>query len=430
MTDSSTKWSPRVWRRHGLGKDVIWTQAYIFWTFAAGCADRASTARAKTANATADYLPVSLTAVAAVDGGGTSGERLRLNGQQRAFRSAGRADSVQGSSGRRRGMAGERMVRRRASEATAPRFEKESLESLISSLDVAVVQLLECVIVKGWTLQLTGPKYAGLHYSLTVRGVLLLEGFEAVALRPHTLVVVPPGLDFRIQVPGEHEATHELKMQDNRAPAPVTDGLRRHTAGDCPDLIMICGYFQTSNPLIGDLFARLEVPIVEQFDAADGLDDTLKSALSELVRQEVGFQTMATALLKLAVVKLLRRSLHSVDLWAAQLPMVRDPQLARAYSIMSTRPGEAHTLSSLSKTAGLSRSAFCARFTDVFGQPPMTLLRDLRMHEAAKALQRGMSIAQAAKEAGYTSRSSFQAAFKRSFGRDPSECSSEVQQMA
>jgi AraC family transcriptional activator of mtrCDE len=89
---------------------------------------------------------------------------------------------------------------------------------------------------------------------------------------------------------------------------------------------------------------------------------------------------------------------------------------------MAAHPGANHTVASLADRAGLSRSSFMARFTDVVGESPITILRHLRMRQAAKQLASSqMSIDQIARSAGYNSRSSFIKAFRKSFECDPTE---------
>jgi transcriptional regulator GlxA family with amidase domain len=89
---------------------------------------------------------------------------------------------------------------------------------------------------------------------------------------------------------------------------------------------------------------------------------------------------------------------------------------------MVARPGAAHTVQSLAHGAGLSRSAFMARFAEIFGRSPMTILRDLRMRQAALDLTTTtMPVDIVAHKAGYESRSSFVRAFRKAYNLDPSE---------
>jgi AraC-like DNA-binding protein len=68
----------------------------------------------------------------------------------------------------------------------------------------------------------------------------------------------------------------------------------------------------------------------------------------------------------------------------------------------------------LAQCAALSRSTFVRRFTDLVGRPPMTVLRDLRMRQAAHQLASGtLTLDQIAGHTGYESRSSFVRAFRK-----------------
>lgn len=184
--------------------------------------------------------------------------------------------------------------------------------------------------------------------------------------------------------------------------------------------MLICGYFHASYGSSTDLFGALTAPLIEQFTEGDQVDESLKAALMELVAQEVGSGAMSAALLKQVLVALLRRSLRSMDLWVERFSLLSDPQVARAFADMVAHPGAPHSVHSLARTACLSRSAFVARFTRVVGRSPMSILRDLRMRQAADQLRSTtMTVDEIAHHAGYASRSSFVRAFREAHGHDP-----------
>jgi len=77
---------------------------------------------------------------------------------------------------------------------------------------------------------------------------------------------------------------------------------------------------------------------------------------------------------------------------------------------------------SLSRAACLSRSTFMARFFELFGRAPMSVLRDLRMRQAARQLRvMGVPIQQIGQAAGYANNSGFIRAFQKAYGMDPRE---------
>jgi AraC family transcriptional activator of mtrCDE len=303
------------------------------------------------------------------------------------------------------------------------RISRADLDSLIAALEVSFVKLSECLVSQGWRLTLPATDAPAIHYNIAGMGRMIIGDQPPIALEPHTLVIVPPGRHFCLEVPADRQLSRPLNTLEGHLKTFASGAVRRFVAGDdAAPLIMICGYFRASYGASIDLFGALNSEVVERFAATDHLDQKLKSALAELVAQEVGMGAMTASLLKQVMITLLRRSMSSTNLWAGQLSVLSDPQIARALAEMVTKPGAAHSVLSLSQAAGLSRSAFMARFTAVLGKPPMMALRDLRMRQAAILLNaNSLSVDQIAHTVGYDSRSGFLRAFRKVQGSYPSD---------
>jgi AraC-like DNA-binding protein len=85
-------------------------------------------------------------------------------------------------------------------------------------------------------------------------------------------------------------------------------------------------------------------------------------------------------------------------------------------------PGEPHTLITLAKRAGMSRSTFVPAFRQHFGRSPMELLRTIRLDHAARLLRTtAIPVKNIGVSAGYKSRTSFSMAFQRAFGVSPAD---------
>jgi AraC family transcriptional activator of mtrCDE len=297
-----------------------------------------------------------------------------------------------------------------------------ALDTLMSGMEVDFVRLVECLISPGWRLSLAGnSEVPGMHYCLAGTGRLLIGDDPPIPFTPHTLVILPGGRPCKIEArtdetPGSLRGTVDSRLYQ----APPGD-VQRYVAGDPPpEIVMICGYFRATYGASIDLFATLPAPIVERFTAADQLDHKLKSAMDELMRQEIGSGAMSMALLKQVLITLLRRSLVSADRWAQRFVALSDPKIARAFTDMIARPGAPHTVQTLADTAGLSRSSFMSRFTAAFGDSPMTILRQLRMRRARTLLAAdALTIDQVAAAVGYSSRSSFHRAYQKAYGKEP-----------
>jgi AraC-like DNA-binding protein len=312
------------------------------------------------------------------------------------------------------------------------RVSPRDVDTLLSTLEVRFVALSECVVSAGFRLEMGGIDAPGIHYNIAGMGRIFICDDPPIDLWPHTLIVVPANCPFRIEVRSPRAGFASLTRVDGRRQVRTTGMLRRYVAGDGePEIVLICGFFHASYGSSLDLFGHLSSPIVERFDASDQLDHKLKSALAELVSQEIGFGAMSAALLKQVIVVLLRRSISSMQSWVERFSMLRDPQIARAFSEMAAQPGRRHSLQSLAQCAALSRSTFVQRFTDVVGRPPMTVLRDLRMRQAAHQLAtETFTLDQIADHAGYDSRSSFVRAFRKAHGTDPTEYRERLAQRA
>jgi AraC-like DNA-binding protein len=302
--------------------------------------------------------------------------------------------------------------------------DSSNLDSLITTLEVSVVAMAECRIDTGWRLFFPAAQLPAIHYNLKGEGRLTVEAGPPIPLLPHTMIVMPVGRSFYIDAVGHGELPSSLMVNEAHMLSLTSpDTLQVFTAGGGePQIVTVCGYFRASYGTSIDVFTTLRSPIVEQFGAHDHMAHDLQSALAELAVPQIGMKAMTAALLKRVFVTLLRRSLSSAETWFERFSALSDPQIARAFADMVAMPGAAHSLATLAQSAGLSRSAFMARFLRAVGQPPMVVLRQARMRYAANLLSvNDLSIAQIAQVVGYTSRSSFSRAFRQAYGTDPSD---------
>jgi AraC family transcriptional activator of mtrCDE len=293
------------------------------------------------------------------------------------------------------------------------------LNNLMQALDIDVVALTEILVPRGHLVEFGTIDAPGIHYNLSGEGRISINGGPAIPLSPHLLIIVPPNTPFIIEVDGE-SGPPKLISRDCWT---RQDGVLRVAVPNAPpEIVQICGFFNASFGQSVRLFEELREPVIEQFEPADRIDLKLREAMDELLQQEVGVGAMTASLLKQIVVSLVRRSLKSCQRWTERFSILADRQVTRAFADMVARPGAAHSVQSLAHRAGLSRSAFMARFSVIFGQSPMAILRDLRMRQAAIDLTTTtMSIDVVALNAGYESRSSFVRAFRKAYNRDPSD---------
>ncbi|GGM37413.1 AraC family transcriptional regulator [Promicromonospora citrea] len=146
-------------------------------------------------------------------------------------------------------------------------------------------------------------------------------------------------------------------------------------------------------------------------------------ALADLLRAEVaaspaGDDATVPALLDLVLVHVLRqwREEHEPGDGA----LTDDPAIATALREIHERPAEPWTVERLSRVAGLPRTSFARRFTELVGRPPMRYLTEWRLDRAAGLLREtDAPLATIARQVGYATEFAFSAAFRRAHGVPP-----------
>lgn len=100
----------------------------------------------------------------------------------------------------------------------------------------------------------------------------------------------------------------------------------------------------------------------------------------------------------------------------------RDPVVGHALRLLHAEPAAPWTVASLADRVAVSRATLAKRFADLVGEPPLTYLTRWRMTLAADLLsgRETTTIAEVAREVGYSDAFGFSAAFKRVRGVTPS----------
>ncbi|MAB12452.1 AraC family transcriptional regulator [Parvibaculum sp.] len=92
----------------------------------------------------------------------------------------------------------------------------------------------------------------------------------------------------------------------------------------------------------------------------------------------------------------------------------------RALRAFLNEPYEAWTVERLAGEAGMSRTRFAEEFRQLIGQPPIETISRIRlMMIARRMMATGLSVEEAAFEAGYSSSAAFVRSFQKQFGMSP-----------
>lgn len=171
--------------------------------------------------------------------------------------------------------------------------------------------------------------------------------------------------------------------------------------------------------------ARLVRSLPPVLAAGRGDETAWMRAAFELIGAETrqarpGSDVITARLADVLVVQVVRSWLESGAPEQGWVAGLRDPLLGRALTAFHDAPGAPWTLASLAGAAGVSRSAFAARFRDRVGEPPMAYVTAWRMDVAARLVrEERLPLARVAERVGYQSEAAFNRAFRRAHGVTP-----------
>lgn len=269
----------------------------------------------------------------------------------------------------------------------------------------------------------------GFGVQVMVRGgaVLTAPGGETIKLEEGDVLVLPRGSEHHVaDAPGTPPGS-PCFVGEERAGAV----LRSAEDPEATHVIVCLAYELApgrTHPMLGAMTDFVHVPA----DAAARPDLTSAIAMldNELRAERSGGDTLVPALVDAVLMYLLRAMLEGnarhcgFDGWAEALA---DHSISAALQAIHTEPARQWSVTSLGEVAGLSRSAFSRRFTELVGQPPLGYLTSWRLTLAARLLaDTDAPLATVARQVGYASEFAFAAAFKRDFGQPPGQFRKQV----
>jgi AraC-like DNA-binding protein len=204
---------------------------------------------------------------------------------------------------------------------------------------------------------------------------------------------------------------------------PGSDAVRHGEPQGEPDFLALGGSFsfeRANAPLLLALLpGHIFIPAAQSVTGR--LGRTVDLLAEECRSSHPGKDLIVRRMLEVLLVEALRWAGgdHSTDP-AGLLAGLRDPSLARALTAMHADIRADWTVARLAGIAGMSRSAFSAKFGSVVGCAPIEYLIDWRMAVARDALVRGgQSLDRIAEDIGYGSASAFSTAFRKRIGCPP-----------
>lgn len=195
--------------------------------------------------------------------------------------------------------------------------------------------------------------------------------------------------------------------------------------GGAPTTI-VSGFLSFDSASLKPITQLLPSLILIKADQAQSLalHNTLRLLASEMEIQMPGSEVVANRLAEVLFIQTLRAHIASgaESCRRGWLRAIFDPQVGAALRAVHANVNNPWTVESLAEAAGMSRSAFAARFKELVGQTPLDYVTKWRMQKAVSLLREDdKKLMEVAQSVGYESDAAFSKAFKRLVGVTPGE---------
>lgn len=270
-----------------------------------------------------------------------------------------------------------------------------------------------------WSLSFRKPV---VHFHVVQRGAawIRLDGAEPTKIQTGDLALLPLGVGH---VLSSDPALPPMAIEQAIASHATREGSVYRMGGGGEQTHVVCGQFSFSGVLAPKLLTVL--PPLIHIPAESGRPLEWLQLTTHFLVEETRHPRPGSAIMIARLMDLL--FIQSIRSWGANSPRrlgwlsgLSDPQVGRALSAIHDEPARSWTVEALADIAGLSRSAFATRFTEVVGKTPLKYVASWRLDLAADHLRAGAHrIAEIAQLVGYGSEAALTRAFKAQFGTTP-----------
>lgn len=294
----------------------------------------------------------------------------------------------------------------------------DPLSDILTGLRIRRAMFTRLEASAPWGFDSSGEPF--LKFVLLVRGSAILttaDHPEPIALRGGDVFIMLQDQPYRIY---DHEDSATTACVDIEK---LRIGNRIEVGGGGALTSFISGFFeldaQAARPLMKVLPPLLHLKLDK--DRGLAFQSVLELLAIETEAPGLGSEAVVGRLFELLFV-------HAIRAYSAQpggptqgwLAANADPHLARALAAMHGELAHDWTVESLARAAGMSRSAFAARFKAVVGQTPLEYLTQWRVYCATRLLQHpGLALADVSRQVGYESMAAFNRVFRRETAMTP-----------
>ena len=292
-----------------------------------------------------------------------------------------------------------------------------SLDRLLTALDVAPHAFSVCRIQTGWRMTFPVFKVITVHFVLQGTGHLRVSDAKPLPFAPSSVLVIPALQPHWVGDAGPAAGVGPAAEKCDL----IGDGLVEFTAGNgTGDTLLLCAAVSAPHDAALGLFDLLRRPVVDDL-AASGIPAMIFEMMrSEVAHAGLGTRAMCQALMKQALITLLREHWLSIADGSLLIAAVNHPRLTRTVAAIIERPNAHHTVDSLASLAGMSRASFSDHFSRAFGLGPIEFVQKTRLRVAARLLEvTDLPIKAIAASVGYAGSRSFSRAFEAAYGTLP-----------
>lgn len=215
-----------------------------------------------------------------------------------------------------------------------------------------------------------------------------------------------------------HAPAHLISYSPTKIPTDF-DNVRPTTFAE-GETGFVCGSIELGSPK-SSLWTSLPAEIVIRKDqAGEILTWLLQLIVKESATPRIGSSSIIERLCDSIFVLVLRHCMEEGLVKHGVFLAMQDEKLESVLSLIHREPFKPWSLKRLADQAGLSKTVFSHRFTELVGCPPMEYVASWRMQSAASWLKTSnITVEAIADRIGYQSVSAFSKAFKRTFGSSP-----------
>jgi AraC-like DNA-binding protein len=294
--------------------------------------------------------------------------------------------------------------------------EISKFDRLIEAMQIRIGAFALLKISPEYRLCFNGSATPVVHFVLTGKGVFEFPDKPALFVTAGDVVVLPPACPKTMRT---GEGPYSDVRSSDRCQMDLSGLIQVDAGSKAATLKVLCGSMGSGVVGMHGLFDRLTHPLRDNLRAFP-----IATAAFDLLRNEVsapgfGAHALAGALMKVCLALVIRQHLDELLTLNGFPQDINHGRLRRAIFHVLDHPGAAHSVATLGKVAGMSRTSFARAFMAAFGSSPMTFVQKVRLHHAAELLTTtSLPVKMIAASIGLT-RSHFSRVFHAAYGQDP-----------